>query len=75
MGGASTSSFKVDRANKLGVFNGTCAIIPYLKAPGFAKISTSILNRPFADVSDFIDGGMQLRVRSVRLASLRSAVS
>ena len=36
MGGASTSSFNVQ--DKLGVFNGTCAIVSFLKAPGFANI-------------------------------------
>jgi hypothetical protein len=32
MGGRSTSTFHVDQS--VGIFNGTCAIVPSLKAPG-----------------------------------------
>lgn len=35
MGGKSTGTFSVDHENKVGIFNGTCAIVPSLKAPGF----------------------------------------
>jgi len=35
MGGKSTGTFTVDQANKVGIFKGTCAIVPSLKAPGF----------------------------------------
>jgi hypothetical protein len=41
MGGKSTGTFTADRANKVGVFNGTCAIVPFLKAPGFIKVISS----------------------------------
>jgi hypothetical protein len=61
MGGASTSSFTV--ADKVGIFNGTCAIVPFLKAPGFAKITT-VAGPVFPDASAFINGGIELRVRS-----------
>merc|ERR1712216_714432 len=39
MGGQSVSSVKVENGEM--VFNGTCAVVPKLKAPGFAKASTS----------------------------------
>lgn len=61
MGGRSHSTFHI--ANKLGVFNGTCAIVPSLKAPGFAKIMTA-RGEGFADISSHIEGHMELRVRS-----------
>ena len=64
MGGASTSSFEVkeDTDGKYGVFNGTCAIVGYLKAPGFAKITTE--STALNDVSAHIKGALELRVRS-----------
>merc|ERR1712217_248205 len=37
-----------DTANKVGVFNGTCAIVPSLKAPGFI---TAVSKGSFADIS------------------------
>lgn len=39
MGGGSTSTFAVT-ANGTGVFAGTCAIVKYLQAPGFASVHT-----------------------------------
>jgi len=62
MGGKSTSTFNI--ANQVGVFNGTCAIVPFLKAPGFAKATTSYGSTGFADISSHIDGHMELRVKS-----------
>ena len=63
MGGQSTSTFV--EQDKLGVFNGTCAIVPSLKAPGFAKITTERAEpHSFKDVSSMLAGGMELRVRS-----------
>lgn len=64
MGGASTSSFQVkqDSSGKYGVFNGTCAIVSFLKAPGFAKITT--ISSALNDASAHINGSLQLRVRS-----------
>merc|ERR1719231_2109950 len=64
MGGASTSTFYVDDSSNTGVFNGTCAIVPFLGAPGFAKITTSFTLESFPDVSQYLDGSFQLRVRS-----------
>jgi len=58
MGGASTSTFKVG-ADKTGLFNGTCAIVGYLRAPGFAKLTGS---SKFADVTGY--DNIALRVRS-----------
>jgi len=58
MGGASTSTFKVS-ADKTGLFNGTCAIVGYLRAPGFAKLTGSA---QFADITGY--DNIALRVRS-----------
>lgn len=63
MGGASTSTFVIDKDQKIGIFNGTCAIVPSLNAPGFCKTTATGLT-PFPDVAADIDGTMQLRVRS-----------
>jgi hypothetical protein len=41
MGGRSKGSFTVDGESKVGVFNGTCAIVPSLNAPGFIKVVTN----------------------------------
>lgn len=41
MGGKSTGTFTVDGTNKVGIFNGTCAIVPYLRAPGFVKVTSN----------------------------------
>ena len=62
MGGRSFSTFHVDSGH-FGVFNGTCAIVPSLKAPGFAKIMTD-RGQEFADLSEHIKGHMELSVRS-----------
>ena len=64
MGGKSTSTFSIDGTNKVGVFNGTCAIVPFLHAPGFAKVSTSGWFNKFADVSSHLSGGIEMRVKS-----------
>ena len=37
MGGLSRATFTEDAANEVGVFNGTVAIVPSLKAPGFCN--------------------------------------
>merc|ERR1711966_162070 len=61
MGGASTGTFAIDSSSKVGVSNGTVAIIPFLKAPGvIAALSTGQV----ADVSEFINGSLQMRVKS-----------
>jgi len=41
MGGKSKGTFIIDDSNKVGTFNGTCAIVPFLKAPGFIKAVSS----------------------------------
>jgi hypothetical protein len=64
MGGASTSSFQVDEQNKIGVFNGTCRVVPKLNAPGFAKIQTGLELKGFKDVAEFIDGSFQIHART-----------
>jgi len=58
MGGGSTSSFKVTDDKTL-VFNGTCAIVKFLQAPGFAKI---IGSASYADITGY--DGIKMRVRS-----------
>jgi hypothetical protein len=58
MGGASTSSFKVT-TDKTGLFRGTCAIVGFLKAPGFAKIVGSA---KFDDITGYQN--IALRVKS-----------
>jgi hypothetical protein len=57
MGGQSKGTFSV--SNGIGTMNGTCAIVPFLKAPGFIKAETSA---KFADVSSCT--GIQFEVRS-----------
>merc|ERR1711871_47631 len=65
MGGASTSTFAVEAG--VGVFNGTCRVVSFLHAPGFAKATTQngwFHHDKFADVSAFLDGDILLEVRS-----------
>jgi len=57
MGGSSHSTFDVK--DKVGVFNGTCAIVSKLKAPGFAKIEG---RRTYADITGY--DSIALKVRS-----------
>lgn len=66
MGGKSHSSFAVrDAGNGVvaGVFSGTCAIVPFLKAPGFCKITT-VDTESYPDVSAMFSGSLAMRVRS-----------
>ena len=53
MGGQSTGTFHTDEDKHIGVFNGTCAIVPKLKAPGFIKASTGGAR---TDVMCVVDG-------------------
>lgn len=64
MGGKSVSSFNI--ADNLGVFNGTCAIVPSLQAPGFCKTtSAGKLFGYYPDISEFLaDGTFQIRART-----------
>jgi hypothetical protein len=65
MGGRSTSTAVV--ADGALVFNGTTAIVPSLKAPGFCKATTQsgyFSHNHFNDASHFINGSLLLKVRS-----------
>ena len=62
MGGRSRSSFTTDAAQHVGHFAGTCAVVPFLRAPGFCKVSTS--GGAYADASRFIGGALLLTLRS-----------
>lgn len=65
MGGASTSTF-VEK-DSVGVFNGTCRVVQFLHAPGFAKATTQsgwLHKDVFPDASAFIEGSLLLEVRS-----------
>jgi hypothetical protein len=70
MGGRSTSAFHEVADERIGAFQGTCAVVPFLHAPGFAKIytqdarSSGRLLTPFPDVSKHLDGALHLRVRT-----------
>lgn len=57
MGGRSHSAFNASS----GLFSGTCAVVPFLGAPGFCKMSAQ---SNFANASAFIEGALQLTVRS-----------
>jgi len=48
MGGKSKGSFTIDSDKKVGIFNGTCAIVPSLNAPGFI---TAVATGSTPDVS------------------------
>lgn len=65
MGGQSHSSF--NQTDLTGLFSGLCAIVPFLKAPGFCKISTQLglFEKPkYADASAYIGGALLLKVRT-----------
>jgi len=66
MGGKSIATFSIDQDQKFGTFNGTCAIVPSLKAPGFCSASAhrGLFSPRFADVSAHINGSLQLRIRT-----------
>mmetsp|Transcript_2505 Transcript_2505/g.7347 ORF Transcript_2505/g.7347 Transcript_2505/m.7347 type:complete len:223 (-) Transcript_2505:42-710(-) len=53
MGGQSTATFEVTSGS--GVFNGTCAIVPSLSAPGFCSAATpkTKLKPSYPDVSGY----------------------
>ena len=65
MGGQSKSSFAVQ--DGVGKFSGTCAIVPFLKAPGFCNVGTThglFTPAKFADASAFIQGSLYLTLKS-----------
>lgn len=55
MGGKSKSSLSIDKTNGVAKFTGTCAIVPFLEAPGFVTMVTggffSFHREVFPDVS------------------------
>jgi len=53
MGGQSKSTFKVDSANNLGVWDGEVKIVPFLHAPGFCNLQAPGLGKKeqFPDVT------------------------
>lgn len=60
MGGRSHSSLRI--ADGVATFAGTCAVVPFLHAPGFCKMGTR--GGTFPDASRWIDGGLHLTLRS-----------
>merc|ERR1719160_1229328 len=48
MGGKSTGTFTINKDEQVGIFNGTCAIVPSLSAPGFI---TAVATGSTPDVS------------------------
>jgi len=65
MGGQSKSTF--EEQGGLGKFAGTCAVVPFLKAPGFCKVTTEsglFVPARFPDASRFIDGALYLTLKS-----------
>jgi len=65
MGGQSHSAYHQEAGS--GIFSGVCAIVPFLKAPGFCKIASKQgLFKPtqFPDASSFIGGALHVEVRS-----------
>lgn len=66
MGGLSHATFAEDAANEVGVFNGTVAIVPSLKAPGFcnAEARPGLFGQKIPDVSGFLAGGLTYKLAS-----------
>jgi len=66
MGGRSHSTFEVEGSE--GHFKGTCAVVPFLNAPGFCKVGTqqSLFSPPphFANASRFSEGALYLDVET-----------
>ena len=61
MGGSSTSNAGIK--NNTLVFSGTCAIVKYLKAPGFASVHTSA-GQMFNSAGSAVNGSINLMLRS-----------
>ena len=64
MGGQSVATFGI--AGGVGVFNGTCAIVPSLSAPGFCSAQTKqkLFGDSWPDASAALAGGLVLVARS-----------
>ena len=65
MGGQSVATFGI--AGGVGVFNGTCAIVPSLSAPGFCSAQTKqkLFGDSWPDASAALAGGLVLVARSL----------
>jgi hypothetical protein len=61
MGGSSTSNAGIK--NNTLIFSGTCAIVKYLKAPGFASVHTSA-GQVFNSAASAVNGSINLMLRS-----------
>lgn len=61
MGGASTSNCSINNSSL--VFSGTCAVVKYLKAPGFASVHTSA-GQVFNRAGSAVNGTIDLMLRS-----------
>lgn len=65
MGGRSVGTFHVDNDSGTAIFNGTCAIVPSLRAPGFCNaITERAIFRKFPDASSAIGGSMKIHART-----------
>lgn len=64
MGGRSSATFIVDKSAGSGVFNGTCRIVPSLRAPGFCNAETDNFFKTAPDVSLYISDGLIINARS-----------
>jgi hypothetical protein len=79
MGGRSKSTFKIDEQGSKGVFNGTVAIVPSLKAPGFCNAEARAgLGQKMANAAATFDsalgGGIVLKLKSTgALSSFKAA--
>ena len=65
MGGQSIATFSIK--DGVGVFNGTCAIVPSLKAPGFCSAQTkapTFGHDAFPDASSALAGGLVVEASS-----------
>lgn len=63
MGGRSSST--ITESGGLGIFNGTVAIVPQLKAPGFCNAEARpTLLQPRIDVSSYLSGGIVYKLKS-----------
>jgi len=54
MGGKSVSSFHIDTAKQVGVWNGTCAIVPQLGAPGFITAQSTGSTRDVSNCKNLV---------------------
>jgi len=71
MGGQSTSTFAVT-GNKTGLFKGTCAIVKFLKAPGFAKIQAT---HKFGDITGYDSIAMKVKSSTPDFKGFKMAFS